>query len=194
MDIKKGRRRIYFIEKGFQARFILKFCILIVLGTVLTGIILYLFSTRSATVSFENTRAVVKTTADFILPILIQTIVVVTIIVGVATIILTLFISHKIGGPLYRIKREMKTIAAGDLRSDFHIRKSDQLQELASGLDNMIKSLRQVHSDFKNQCQMLVNSWQKMEKEGIPEDKARDAKELAGIIEDIGRRLEYFKV
>lgn len=190
----KYRRRTYFIEKKFQAHFILRFCVLVILGTLVTGIVLYLFSSHSTTVTFENTRAVVKSTADFILPILIQTIIVVTIIVGIATIILTLFVSHKIGGPLYRFKEEMKTIGAGNLKTGFHIRKTDQLQDIASGLNTMIESLRQVHLDLKKQWQTLMNSWKGMTKKEISEDKAKDIQEMDRIIEDIGRRLEYFKV
>ncbi len=190
----KYRRRTYFIEREFQARFILKFCILVVLGTLLTGLVLYLLSSRSTTVIFQNLRAEVKTTADFILPILIQTIIVVTIIVGTASIILTLFISHKIGGPLYRFKKEMQEIEAGNLNSDFRIRKTDQLRDIASGLNTMIESLRQAHLDLKKQWQILMNSWKEMIKKGVPEDKSRDIQQIDRIIEDVGRRLEYFKV
>ncbi len=191
---KKYKRRTYFIEKKFQASFILRFCILVVLGTLLTGIVLYLFSSRSTTVTFENTRAVVKTTADFILPMLIQTVIIVTIVVGTATIILTLFISHRIGGPLYRFKKEMKAIEAGDLSSIFHIRKTDQLQDVATDLNAMIESLRRAHSDLKRQWQTLVDSWKEMIKKEMTEDKTKDIQEIDRTIEEIGRRLEYFKV
>ena len=92
---KDNRRKTYYIEKDFQIRFILKFSLLVICGSLFIGVILYLFCMRSTTVTFENTEVVVKTTADFLLPILVQTILIVTIIMGIAAVILTLFSSHK---------------------------------------------------------------------------------------------------
>jgi len=141
------RRKNYFIEKKFQAKFILKFCLLVIAGGLLTVGILYFLASRSTTVAFVNSRVVVKTTADFILPILIQTVAVVVIITGLATIFVTLFVSHKIYGPLYRFKKVMEKLAEGDFSEDFRLRHSDQLRELADTFNNMIAKLRER---FKN--------------------------------------------
>jgi len=75
------RRKNYFIDKSFQTRFILKFCSLVIAGGLLTVGLLYCLARQSTTVAFMNSRVVVKTTADFILPILIQTAAIVVIIV-----------------------------------------------------------------------------------------------------------------
>ena len=88
------RRRNYFIEKSFQARFVFKFCILVVLGGILSMLALYVIGMGSATVSIVNSRVVVKSTADFLLPVLIQTFLVVMVFVGAAAIAVTLFVSN----------------------------------------------------------------------------------------------------
>jgi methyl-accepting chemotaxis protein len=143
------RRRIYFIEKNFQRWFIIRFCMLVLLGFLFTGILLYLFAERTTTVSFENTKAVVKSTADYLFPILVQTIIIVTIFVAIMAIMLTLFVSHKIGGPLYRLKKELNAISEGDLSSDFKIRKEDQLQDVAKCLNDMKAKLRERIKEIK---------------------------------------------
>ena len=51
MGDKRIRRRIYFIEKPFQAKFILKFCGLVGAGGILTIILLYLWAKGTTTVA-----------------------------------------------------------------------------------------------------------------------------------------------
>jgi methyl-accepting chemotaxis protein len=193
MTTKINRRRIYFIEKKFQARFIVKFCAIVILGTLVMGAWLYLFSSRSTTVSLENTRAVVKTTADFLLPLLLQTLIVITVFVGIATIILTLFISHKIAGPLYRFKKELSTVEAGDLSHDFHIRKNDQLQDLALSMNNAIKKLRETLAELKKQYSVLKNSWEHSLVPMMSQDK-KIIEEMKKTMEEMKKRLDYFKI
>ena len=51
---KRIKRHIYFIEKSFQAKFIMKFCGLVALGGFLTIGLLYLWAARATTVSIVN--------------------------------------------------------------------------------------------------------------------------------------------
>ncbi len=193
MDIKKvNRRRIYFIEKRFQARFIVKFCLLVILGAMVTGALLYLLSVGSTTVTFENLRAKVFTTADFLFPLLIQTLLVATVVVGLATIILTLFISHKIAGPLYRFKKELGSVESGDLSRNFNIRKNDQLQDLAVSMNNMINKLRDNLSELKKKYSILKTSWDKSIRPTISHD-SKTVEDIEKTIEEISQKLEYFR-
>jgi methyl-accepting chemotaxis protein len=136
------RRRNYFIEKSFQARFMLKFCILVVFAGLLTIAALYIIGMRSTTVSIVSSRVVVKSTADFLLPVLIQTFLVVMVLVGTATILVTLFVSHQIAGPLYRLKKAMEQLSEGDFKVEIKLRKADQLKELADTFNTMVKKLK----------------------------------------------------
>lgn len=144
MDKKPAcnKRRNYFIDKEFQTRFIFRFCLLVILSGLLTFGILCLLGRESTTVSIVDSRVVVRSTSDFLLPILIQTILIVMVIVGLATIAVTLFFSHKIAGPLYRFKKVIEALKAGDFSSSACIRKQDQLQDLAVKLNLMIEKVR----------------------------------------------------
>lgn len=137
-----NKRRNYFIDKPFQTRFILKFCFLVIAAGLVTIGFLYYFSMQSMTVSIVNSRVVVKTTADFLLPVLIQTVVVVTILVGLATMFVTMFVSHKIAGPLFHFRKCLKAVGDGDF-SEIKLRKMDQLQELAKDFNDMVRKLKE---------------------------------------------------
>lgn len=144
-----NQRRNYFIDKKFQTKFILKFCFIVILAAIAIGISLFLLSANSTTVAIENTKVTVKTTADFILPFILQTIIVVTIFSAISVILLTLFVSHKIAGPLYRLKREIDKLGQANFAANFQIRATDQLKDLSRSLTLMSNSLRDKMTAIK---------------------------------------------
>ena len=141
--LKNNRRKNYFIERSFQSGFILKFCLLVVSGGLFTIGMLYFLGKDSTTVAVVNSSVVVKTTADFLLPLLIQTFAVTFILVGLATIIVTLFVSHKIAGPLYRLKKAMQELGEGNLSAEVKLRDSDALKDIAEAFNHMAKKVKE---------------------------------------------------
>lgn len=187
------KRRNYFIEKSFQSRFILKFCALIVLGGFLTIVLLYFLATKSTTVTVVNSRVLVRTTADFILPILIQTVAIVTVIMGLAAIAVTLFVSHKIAGPLYHFKKAIEELGGGDLSRDFRIRRLDQLQVLAVAFNDTIKKLRERMQVIKDGLQALGSGLEGISANEISENKRPLLDELKSTSEELKKAGSYFK-
>lgn len=191
--VKDYTRRIYLIEKRFQFAFILKFCALVAAGGLLTIAILYFLALQSATVSFVNSRVVVKTTADFILPVLIQTVVITMIFVSIAVIAVTLFVSHKIAGPLYRLRKTMKEIEAGDFSGDFRIRHLDQLQELANSFNGMVTKMRQEVASLKGSVSQLKEKLDEIGEGEVAEQRRQALRELKQKAEELQRTINYFK-
>lgn len=150
-----NQRRNYFIDKKFQTKFILKFCFIVILAASAIGISLFILSANSTTVAIENTKVRVMTTADFILPFILQTVIVVTIFSALAVILLTLFVSHKIAGPLYRLKREIDKLGDANFGAIFQIRSTDQLKELSHSLTSMSNSLRDKIAAVKVETEEL---------------------------------------
>jgi len=188
-----NKRRNYFIEKSFQSKFILKFCALVVLGGLLTIGLLYFLAMKSTTVSFVNSRVVVRTTADFILPVLIQTVAIVAIIVGFATVIVTLLVSHKIAGPLYRFKKVMEDLQEGDFSHDFRIRHLDQLQDLAGSFNDTIKKTRERIQLLKDGLKALESGLNNISESEISDTKRSLLSELKKASEELNKSSRYFK-
>lgn len=137
------RRRHYFIKKDFQRGFIIKFCLLILLGVLISTGLLLLFSQNTLTSSFQHSRLVIRSTALAILPATILTSLITLALITLATIAVTLFVSHKLAGPLFRFEKEIKEIAKGDLTTEIHLRKKDQISDMALSLNHMAVSLRE---------------------------------------------------
>ena len=183
-----GKRRNYFVDKEFQGKFILRFCLLVILGGILTVGILYLFSMRSTTVSIINSRVVVRSTADFLMPMLIQTVAIITVFIAIATFLLTLFISHKISGPIFRFKSVLESLKAGDFSSKFKIRRFDQFQDLALGINGMIDSLKIELEALRKGIGDLRNKVEKIENiDNLENNSIKD------IIVDLDKRIKRFK-
>lgn len=170
-----NRRKNYFIKRKFQTRFILKFCLLIILACLLMGIAIYAFTANTVTTSFDNLRLVVKSTKDFILPSLLLSSLIAVIIVSVACISVILFISHRIAGPLYHLERSMKQIAEGDLTVRTRFREGDEIGILASSLNNMVEKIKESIGVFSQEAEALdseINDVrEKLSAMGISRDK-----------------------
>lgn len=193
MTETNNKRRIYFIEKKFQGNFILKFCGLVAAGALLTIGILYFLSQKSTTVSIVDSRVVVRTTSDFLLPLLIQTVVIVSILIALATIVITLFVSHKIAGPLYHFKKTMKELEDGNFSSDFRIRCLDQLQVLAESFNTMIIKTRGQINLIKKNLTTLRENLDNFKQEEVAEHKKAALAELKSISRELEKIINYFK-
>jgi nitrogen fixation/metabolism regulation signal transduction histidine kinase len=142
----RHRRRIHMVKMKFQRDFILKFCAIIIFSALIIAGIVYVLSAASATTVFENSRLVIKSTADFLLPLLLLSSLVAIIATGTLTIIFTLIISHRIAGPLYRLEKDITEVNNGNLNMEIRVRKDDELQDLAKSLNQMLKIIHNTVS------------------------------------------------
>jgi len=143
-DDVKNRRKTYFINKRFQSLFIIKFCALVVLGSMISGAIVYMMSKAALTTTFENCRLTVKSAADFILPAVLLSSGVVIVLIGISAVAVTLFTSHKIAGPLYKLKEGMDKLLNGEKVERLHFRKTDILDDFAEKFNAIAEKLNQI--------------------------------------------------
>jgi len=136
------RRKDWFIRKDFQLGIILKFCLIVLLGTVISTVLLLFFSQDSLTSTFRGSHLEIRTTARVILPAIIYTNLITLVLITIATIMVTLFISHKLAGPLTRFENEIGEIGEGKLDKDIRLRADDQIVPIADNLNLMRQSLR----------------------------------------------------
>lgn len=134
------KRRNYFIKKEFQSKFILKFFFILLCGIILSTGLVFLFSQETLTSSFNNSRLVISSTAEAIMPTLLITNLITLAIITIAAIGVTLFVSHRIAGPMFRFEKDIKRIASGDLSVRINLRHKDQFSEMAGAFNEMASS------------------------------------------------------
>jgi methyl-accepting chemotaxis protein len=153
-----NKRKNYFVKKEFQVRFILKFCILLFLGVVLSTGLLFLFSQDSLTSSFQQSRLVIKNTGIAILPSVVYTNLITLGLITLAAILVTLFVSHKIAGPLFRFEKELDAISKGDLTKTVILREKDQGKDMAQSLNMMTANFRNKVADIQKDLDAIRES------------------------------------
>lgn len=152
------RRRRYFIKKNFQFRFIIKFCLLILIGAVISTGLLLLLSQDTLTSSFNQSRLVIKNTALAILPAVIYTNLITLGLITLATIIVMMFISHKLAGPLFRFENELREIGEGNLTKAIVLRKKDQITDIADSFNIMSARLREKIRAIQTEVEGIIDS------------------------------------
>lgn len=162
----ENNRKAYFIKREFQFKFIFKFCIILLLGVILSTVILWLFSRNTLTTSFQESRLVVENTSVAILPSVIYTNLITMGVIILVTIFVMLLLSHKIAGPLARFENEINAIGNGDFTRVVRLRGNDQITEIADSLNNMVTNIHQKLEDIHSRVEQLKAV---AEKENYPE-------------------------
>ena len=196
----QNRRRNYFIKKEFQAKFILRFCLLVVLAAAISSFAIYRFSAQSVTTVFENSRLIIKPSTEFIIPGLILSTLVSVVLVGLATIVVVLFVSHRIAGPLYKIEASLERVAGGDMDFEVNFRKGDEVQKLAEifntasqGLSNMIGDVKSDSGRVASAIDKLKVMVDKLPKEGQADLKG-GIRELGVASNNLNEKLNKFRL
>ncbi len=154
-SVKPYRRRIVYIHREYQRSFILRFSLVALAAMGIAATVLYLLSRDTITATYQYHHLALRTTAEAILkPLLITNGVVLLCFLG-ATIFMTIYVSHKIGGPLWHFGKSLKAIGEGDLQLQIHLRKKDQLKELADQINEMTESLRGKVCELQGQVDRL---------------------------------------
>ncbi|MBU1196825.1 MAG: methyl-accepting chemotaxis protein [Proteobacteria bacterium] len=135
-----NNRHHYFIKKKFQVDFILKFCLILLLSVLISASLLFVFSQKTLTSTYSSSGLEIQNTGSAILPAIILTSLITLGIVSIFAVVLLLFISHKIAGPLFRFEKDVRRIADGDLTVQINLRQKDQLKDLANALNIMVQS------------------------------------------------------
>ncbi len=65
--------------------------------------------------------------------------------------VLSVYISHQVAGPVYRIKQGIQKILAGDLTSPIHLRRRDDLKDLAECTNLLRSELLTLYSVLRDQ-------------------------------------------
>jgi methyl-accepting chemotaxis protein len=154
---KKLRWR-YFIDKPFQIRFILRFSVLILLGLVLSFAMLGIyninrfkaplyFKAKQLTgeewkkVNLNDPSTYIDMKPLNIFQLYMAPLIYISILYLVLIAIFGLFISHKMAGPIYRIKKTLQDAGSGEVDINtlvFRLRKGDEFHDLVETLNKFL--------------------------------------------------------
>ncbi|MCB2193544.1 MAG: hypothetical protein KQI62_18360 [Deltaproteobacteria bacterium] len=161
---QKRRRRMYFYP-GFQPSFVwgLGGAVLAAgLAAVFSMVILFLVQGRPQVPN--------------VFPLLIGFNIVVVLSVLLIIYWVALFVSHRMGGPLYRMEMAFKDMAQGRLNQQVSLRRNDQLQQEAQALNQGVSGMRERLKELREQVRQL--------------EKVADLQEARDRANLLGRRMD----
>lgn len=101
------------------------------------------------------------------------TFVAVLVLVVIAT---TIILSHRVAGPIFRLKRDLKTVIDGDLTVHFSLRERDELKDLAKSIDTAVHGLADNIDDVKR----CLENYEKASSEEEKKKYVHEAEQIVG--------------
>lgn len=169
-------RKHYFIKKGLQTRFIGTVLLIVALVMVVIFCNLYFFGMflaqdseygASYAEAFERLKTDLGTK-------LMGRLVLLGLVNVIIVILISLFFSHQIAGPVYKLEKTLQKIIEGDVNVKFSFRQSDRFDELAELLNDMKDKYTDALKNAKDVNQKSI----KLIEEAIAK---KDASALAGL-------------
>ena len=133
------RRRRYLVNKDFQIRFtrnIISYMVLVVL--VASGVVYYAFWYTINKMGIVLDELIVAIFVSVGVALMAEAIFVLPLIV-----VASIFLTHKVAGPLVRIKRVLSQMGQGNFSQRIQLRKGDELGELAETVNQLAQDMEQ---------------------------------------------------
>jgi methyl-accepting chemotaxis protein len=165
----RQRRKCLIIEGNFQARFILRFVLVIIGATLLsTGAILgvFFFKYQFGGADLRNMIIVItdKGTTDvssffniIIIPLIVANLLVLCIIIPYS-----LFYSHKIAGPVFRLEQSIDLMLGGEMDFVISLRKNDEFRYLGDKMNALVDYLRRNIGEVKSSYRVMEGKVKRM--------------------------------
>lgn len=144
--MEKIRRRQYLIDKRLQLRFTALVVMLVVVYSVFLAGATYV-NYKISCIVFDNSSLYDPAVEEAIQAEGRKTVITTTIFLVVNGLVVAgvfILLTHKVAGPLYRIRRQITDVRDGKLPSKIVLRKNDELGHLADSFNEMTEALRDV--------------------------------------------------
>jgi methyl-accepting chemotaxis protein len=107
---------------------------------------------------------------------------------------LSVFVTHRFAGPLYRFHQVVEQIAAGDLSTGFKLRKGDDLVELETALNRAIESLAATMQEAYRPLNDLTVRLEALAKQGRGGPLEQDLTLLLERAQEVHKALGRLKI
>lgn len=128
-------RKQYFIKKGLQTRFIWTILLIIFLVLVIVSCNLLFFATYLRNELDERQISEMRKVYEICMEQLFDKFILLGIVNLIIVVVISLFFSHQIAGPIHKIELTLRRIRDGFLRHRLKFRNTDNLDDLAEQMN-----------------------------------------------------------
>ncbi len=153
----KHKRRNFFIKKDFQGKLILGYFLFVTGGCLFFVFLLGLFSADTLTISYNNHDLQLGQTPLMLLKNTLAAHWVFLVIGGAFLVVASMFITHRIAGPLFRLERALDNMLRGKLDDTIYLRTNDEGKDLAKKLNDFNLDLSQSVKNLQANAEAISN-------------------------------------
>lgn len=135
------KRKQYLVDRGYQLRFVTRvFMVVLAVAVVSSMLATGLLWMNMYRADLEQQTLLVASLISVATTLLIELLIAIPIV-----FVLGIRQSHRIVGPMNRLKRTLEAIATGDYSQRITLRHGDALEDLAKSINQMAEQLAQRH-------------------------------------------------
>jgi len=195
MSDKPYRRRNYFVKKGFQGKFMLIFIIIASVGGIVSLFSYSFFAVKKIETLLYSIHIPAKRLNEILFNEMLYSNIFSFLFVLLALLITIRWLTVKISGPLYRIKKDLEEIKKGDLSFNITLRYKDEFKDFASELNILLERFRYVFSKLKHDAEIIDQYTREIERNHHRVDIVKiRANKIINQIEEMQQYLADFKV
>jgi len=140
----KQTRKHYLILPSYQIRLVAFMSLVVFLGSILHGYFLYQITSKNIQEGFLSAHNRLRSTWEILKPAIIVTNSLSFLLITVFLLIITVFISHRLIGPMFKVAGHLRRISSGKLaQSSLRLREGDEGQVLCEAVNELQDIYRQ---------------------------------------------------
>ncbi|OPL10716.1 MAG: hypothetical protein AVO38_13730 [delta proteobacterium ML8_D] len=170
------------IESGYRKRFIFQVCAYFLLTITVGALCLYVFLDRPFDQGYLAALSSLDQLRHKLLWAVLATVLTQLVVFSVLVFFVSLFWTHKIAGPLFRLKKTFARIASGDLVPMTGLRQRDQLKNIPWLLNQCLKTLEEQRSRLRADIVPLEKEIARQAETGLDADRLREVSGQIGLV------------
>lgn len=178
------KRSIFLINPSFQLKFSLVVCSIILASTIIYPIIIFDFFQMIATAAPDLPDSIIAARNELIIYLIL-----IQLVITLLAFIVFIFLTHKIAGPMFKLKNHLAAIREGKPITPLTFRAGDHFQDVAEEVSLFLET---VSLNQENDFQYVdeVASYIENLSAAVPDDKKPILNEISRRLLDIKSRYK----
>jgi len=129
------KRRNYFVNQEFQGKLIFNYFLIAAIGSILFMAVFSFFSSNTLSISYDNYNLQLGVTPAILFKKILSTQWLFLIFGGGLVVIVTLFLTHRVAGPFFKLENSLDVMIKGDISKEIWLRGKDEGKELTEKIN-----------------------------------------------------------
>lgn len=184
-ETKKFQRKTVLVKRALQLKYIMMVFLSVLVASLIVGGDIYYSLSRAL---LTECPGAADRVAQFNTVLMVKT----AMYLGLMLLI-SLYVSHRFAGPIYRFEKSAQTVGGGDLTHRVSLRTGDELMELQEEFNGMAAALQALVQKDRNLAQRLIERLDEFSKK-LPENAEACRQEVKDLKVELAHLTKSFKI